>query len=39
MTPTFLDDDFLLTNEPARELYHRHAAKLPILDYHNHLPP
>ena len=38
-TPTFLHDDFLLTNETARELYHEHAAELPILDFHNHLPP
>lgn len=35
----FLDDDFLLTNDVARELYHEHAAKQPILDYHCHLPP
>ena len=38
-TPKFLDDDFLLTNEVACELYHEHAAQLPILDFHNHLPP
>ena len=37
--PDFLHDDFLLTNDVARELYHEHAAKQPILDYHNHLPP
>jgi glucuronate isomerase len=36
---TFLHDDFLLTNEVARELYHGHAAKMPILDFHCHLPP
>jgi len=29
--------DFLLTSECARELYHNCAAKLPIVDYHNHL--
>jgi glucuronate isomerase len=36
---TFLNDDFLLSNDVARELYHGHAAKMPILDYHCHLPP
>jgi glucuronate isomerase len=35
----FLDDDFLLHSEPARRLYHDHAAGLPIIDYHCHLPP
>ncbi len=30
-TPNFLNDDFLLTNHVARELYHEHAAELPIL--------
>ena len=38
MSP-FIHDDFLLGNDAARELYHRHAAPQPILDYHNHLPP
>ena len=35
----FLDDDFLLDNRIARVLYHEYAAGLPIIDYHNHLPP
>jgi glucuronate isomerase len=35
----FLTKDFLLTNEPARRLYHRFAASQPILDYHCHLSP
>jgi glucuronate isomerase len=35
----FLTDDFLLLNEPARRLYHDYAATMPIIDYHNHLPP
>jgi len=39
MSRPFIHDDFLLGNEPARELYHRHAAPQPIIDYHNHLPP
>jgi glucuronate isomerase len=36
---SFITDDFLLHNETARELYHDHAAKQPIIDYHCHLPP
>ena len=39
MPSAFLHDDFLLKNDIARELYHNHAAKMPILDYHSHLPP
>lgn len=35
----FIHDDFLLTNESARVLYHQYAAGLPIVDYHCHLPP
>ena len=35
----FLCDDFLLSNDCSRALYHEHAAKMPIIDYHNHLPP
>jgi glucuronate isomerase len=31
--------DFMLNSEPARRLYHEHAAKMPIYDYHCHLPP
>lgn len=36
---TFLSEDFLLYSKPAKVLYHDHAAKMPIIDYHNHLPP
>jgi len=36
---TFLDQNFLLSNEAARRLYHDHAASQPIFDYHCHLPP
>ena len=36
---TFLDEDFLLENDCSRELYHDFASKMPIIDYHNHLPP
>ena len=35
----FINDDFLLENKFARELYHDYAEDLPIIDYHNHLPP
>ncbi|MDX2190172.1 MAG: glucuronate isomerase [Bacteroidota bacterium] len=34
----FLDEDFLLNSDTAKYLYHTHAANLPIIDYHNHLP-
>ena len=35
----FIHEDFLLSNEAARRLYHEYAEKEPILDYHCHLPP
>jgi len=35
----FLGEDFLLSNESARRLYHDYAAPQPILDYHCHLSP
>lgn len=35
----FLDEDFLLNSATARILYHGYAAAMPIIDYHNHLPP
>ena len=35
----FITNDFMLTNEPARELYHESAARMPIIDYHCHLDP
>ena len=34
----FIGKDFLLDTETARELYHETAAKLPIIDYHCHIP-
>ena len=36
---TLLTEDFLLQSEPAKKLYFNYAANLPIIDYHNHLPP
>ncbi|KSU11121.1 Uronate isomerase [Lactococcus lactis subsp. lactis] len=35
----FLSEDFLLTNESAKMLFHKHAEKMPIIDYHCHLEP
>ena len=34
---SFMDQDYLLTNETARSLFHEHAAKLPICDFHCHI--
>ena len=36
---SFLCDDFLLTNDTARTLYHGTAKSKPIIDYHCHLNP
>ncbi len=35
----FMDKDFLLSNETAKVLYHEHASKMPIVDYHCHINP
>ncbi|HIU94017.1 MAG TPA: glucuronate isomerase, partial [Candidatus Aphodomorpha intestinavium] len=35
----FLDKDFLLGSDTARALYHDHAEKMPIVDYHCHIDP
>nr|WP_321357315.1 glucuronate isomerase [uncultured Draconibacterium sp.] len=35
----FMDKDFLLQTDVAKELYHNHAAKMPIFDYHCHINP
>jgi glucuronate isomerase len=34
-----MDDNFLLHTRTAERLYHEHAAKMPIFDYHCHLSP
>lgn len=39
MIQSFTEGDFLLDTATGRELYHNHAAKLPIIDYHCHLSP
>ena len=36
---SFIHEDFLLQTDAARELYHEHAKKQPIIDYHCHLNP
>ena len=36
---TFMNQDFLLKSETAKTLYHDHAAKMPIIDYHCHINP
>jgi len=35
----FMDQDFLLQTETAKQLYHESAKHLPIIDYHCHLNP
>ena len=36
---SFINEDFMLSNATARKLYHEHAEKMPIIDYHCHLVP
>lgn len=33
----FMSDDFLLSNDIAKKLYHDYAKAMPIIDFHNHL--
>lgn len=35
----FMDENFLLESETARELFHEYAKEMPIYDYHCHLSP
>ena len=35
----FIHENFLLRTETARRLYHEHAEKMPVIDYHCHLDP
>ncbi|SFD21739.1 glucuronate isomerase [Flavobacterium phragmitis] len=39
MSQTFINDNFLLENKYAEELYHSYSKNQPIIDYHNHLNP
>jgi len=38
MAAKFMSEDFLLQTKTAKILYHEHAEKMPIYDYHCHLP-
>ncbi len=38
MSAEFMSDDFLLQTKTAKLLYHEYAEKMPIYDYHCHLP-
>ena len=38
-TATFIKEKFLLENKIAERLYFEYAVSMPIIDYHNHLPP
>ncbi|AQG80616.1 glucuronate isomerase [Spirosoma montaniterrae] len=38
-TQPFISEDFVLENDYARSLYFDYVQHLPIVDYHNHLPP
>ena len=35
---SYIKDNFLLTNKTAEKLYFDYASKMPIFDYHCHLP-
>ncbi len=39
MAKGFIDKDFLLGCDAARELYHGYAELMPVIDWHNHLSP
>ena len=36
---SFINENFMLHSDTARTLYHAHAEKMPIIDYHCHLVP
>lgn len=35
----FMDDDFLLSTQTAKMLFHKYCKEMPICDYHCHLSP
>lgn len=39
MEKNLIHENFLLQNKFSETLYHNYAAKMPIIDYHNHLSP
>lgn len=34
---SFMSEDFLLSNETAKKVFHQYGSKMPIIDFHNHL--
>ena len=36
---SFITDDFMLHGETAKNLYHKYAEPMPIIDYHCHINP
>ena len=36
---SFIKENFLLENKTAEKLFFDYAVSMPIIDYHNHLPP
>ena len=34
-----MDEDFILSTDTAKKLFHDYAEKTPVLDYHCHLEP
>lgn len=36
---SFMEENLLLSNDVAVNLYHQYAKHLPIIDYHCHLSP
>ena len=39
MAKSFINPDFILSNDTAKHLYHDLAENMPIIDYHCHLIP
>lgn len=39
MAKTFMNENFLLSNDIAVNLFYNHAKKMPIIDYHCHISP
>ena len=35
----FMDENFILSTDVAQELFHNHAEKMPVVDYHCHINP
>ena len=35
----FMDKDFMLNTDTAKQLYHDFAEDMPIVDYHCHINP